>query len=97
MTTPSCSLGEGVCDDLLLAENLLVALVVYEAESVTYGGEAEIGVVGAEEEAVLGAGCHEAVRLAMVHRGEIVGHDADVGEVAGEDKRAVGADVFDEC
>ena len=61
-----------------------------EADGVAEGGEALVGVVGAEGEAEFGAAGEHAVGFGGGFGDEVVDHDADVGLVAGEDE-AVGA------
>ena len=74
-----------------------------EADGVAEGGEALVGVVGAEGEAEFGAAGEHAVGFGGGFGDEVVDHDADVGLVAGEDEAvfaldfAGGVDAGDEA
>jgi hypothetical protein len=71
----------------ILAWVCCLAEIGDEADLGGEGGQTEVAVVLAEEEAVFGAGGEEAVGLGGAFRDEVVDHDGEVGLAALEEER----------
>ena len=54
-------------------------------------GEAQVGIILAQQQAVLGAGGEHAVRLERALGDEVINEDADVGLVAGAGREVRGS------
>lgn len=73
-------------DGLHLVFKAAPAGIIDEADLAAEGGESAIGIVFAQEEAILGAGGEHAVGFGSAPCGEVIDHDGDIGLGAVEEE-----------